>query len=76
MFFELWGRRGRDRLTVGFAILLAQSVPITPKIMSSNLAHGKVYYIQNYVIKFISDLAGRWLFQGTSSTNKTDHHDI
>jgi hypothetical protein len=28
-----------------------QSVPITTKVMSSNLAHGEVYFIQYYVIK-------------------------
>ena len=33
-----------------------QSVPITTKIVSSNLAHGEVYSIQHYVIKFVSDL--------------------
>ena len=34
-----------------------QSVPITTKIVSSNPAHGEVYSIQHYVIKFIfSDL--------------------
>ena len=33
-----------------------QSVPITTKVVSSNLVHGKVYLIQHYVIKFVSDL--------------------
>jgi len=33
-----------------------QSVPITTKATSSNPAHGKVYSIQYYVIKFVSDL--------------------
>ena len=28
---------------------------ITTNIVSSNPAHGKVYSIQNYVIKFVSD---------------------
>ena len=32
------------------------SVPITTKVMSSNLAHGGVYSIQYYVLKFVSDL--------------------
>ena len=32
------------------------SVPITTKVMSSNAAHGEVYSIQHYVIKFASDL--------------------
>jgi hypothetical protein len=33
-----------------------QSVPITTKVMSLNTAHGEVYLIQHYVIKFVSDL--------------------
>jgi hypothetical protein len=33
-----------------------QSVPITTKVVSSNHAHGEVYSIQLYVIKFVSDL--------------------
>jgi hypothetical protein len=33
-----------------------QSVPITTNVVSSNLVHGEVYSIQNYVIKFVSDL--------------------
>ena len=33
-----------------------QLVPITTNVMSSNTAHGKVYSMQHYVIKFVSDL--------------------
>ena len=33
-----------------------QSVPITTNVVSSNCVHGKVYSIQHYVIKFVSDL--------------------
>ena len=33
-----------------------QSVPITTNVVSSNSAHGKVYLIQHYVIKFVSVL--------------------
>jgi len=33
-----------------------QSVPITTKVLSSNLVHGEVYSIQDYKIKFESDL--------------------
>jgi hypothetical protein len=33
-----------------------QSVPITTKVAHSNPVHGEVYYIQHYVIKFVSDL--------------------
>ena len=36
--------------------LPVQSVPIITKVVSSNPAHGKVYSIQHYVIKFVSDL--------------------
>jgi len=43
--------------------------------MRSNLAHGEVYLIQYYVVKFVSDL---WFSPGSlvSSINKTDQHDI
>jgi len=33
-----------------------QSVPITTKVVSLNPTHGKVYSIQHYMIKFVSDL--------------------
>ena len=33
-----------------------QSVSITTKIVSSNLAHGEVHSIKHYVIQFVSDL--------------------
>jgi hypothetical protein len=33
-----------------------QSVPITNKVVSSNPTYDKVYWIQTYVIKFVSDL--------------------
>ena len=38
-------------------------------------AHGDVYSIQHYVIKFISDLRRSVVFSG-SSTNISDSHDI
>jgi hypothetical protein len=34
-----------------------QSVPITINIVSLNPAHGEVYSIQHYVIKFVSELS-------------------
>ena len=37
-------------------ILPMQSVPITTKVVNSNPAHGEVYSIQHYAIKFVSDL--------------------
>ena len=33
-----------------------QSVHITTKEVSSNPAHGELYSIQHYVIKFVSDM--------------------
>jgi hypothetical protein len=36
--------------------LPVQSVPITTNIVSLNFAHGEVYPIQHYMIKFRSDL--------------------
>ena len=33
-----------------------QSVSITTKVVSLNPAHGEVYFIQQYVINFVSDL--------------------
>ena len=33
-----------------------QSVPVTTKVLSSNLVHGEVYSIQQYVMKFANDL--------------------
>jgi hypothetical protein len=36
--------------------LSMKSVPIITKVVSLNPAHGKVYSIQHYVIKFVSDL--------------------
>jgi len=56
-----------------------QTVPIATNGVSSNPIYGKVYSIQHYVIKFVSDLqqvGGFLLGTPVSSTNKTDHHDI
>ena len=49
------GRRGSDRMVVGFTTYM-QSVPITTKVASSNHAHREDYSIQHYVIKCVSDL--------------------
>ena len=54
-------------------------MPITTIVVSSNLMHGEVYPIQDYVIKFVSDLRQvGGFFPGTlvSTTNKTDRHDV
>ena len=55
-----------------------QSVPITTNVIS-NHAHGEVYLMQHYVIKFVSDLhqVGSFLrVLRVSSTSKTDRHNI
>jgi hypothetical protein len=41
-----------------------QSVPITAKVVSSSPAHGEMYSIQHYVIKFVSDLRQAVVFSG------------
>ena len=53
-----------DRMVVGFTKLPMQSVLITNNIVSSNLAHGEVYSIQHYVLKFDSDLRQVVVFSG------------
>ena len=50
ILFFVRTRHGRD------SILHVQSVPITTKVASSIPAHGDVYSVQHYVIKFVSDL--------------------
>ena len=51
--------------------LYVQSVPITNKVVSSNPAHGEIFSIQYYVIRFFSDMW--WFFPGipVSANNKT-----
>ena len=65
------GCRGCGRIVFGFTV---QSVPFTTKV-SLNPDHGEVYSIQQYVIKFVSDLRQVWGFSPgspISSTNETD----
>jgi hypothetical protein len=56
-----------------------QSVNIT-KVVSSNPAHGKVYSIQHYVIKFVSDLQQvgdfLWVLMFPPSIELHERHDI
>ena len=54
--------------------LHVQSVPSTTKFLNSNPAHGEVYLIQHYVIKFVSDSrhVGGWL----RVLNQIDRNDI
>ena len=53
-----------------------RSLPITTNVVISNLAHGEVFAIQHYVIKFLA--AGWWFSLGTpdSSAIKTDRHNL
>ena len=61
------GRR-RDRIVGGFTTTCGK-VPITTEVVRWNPAHGELYSIQYYVIKFVVSV-----FPSTpvSSTNKTD----
>ena len=52
-----------------------QSVHITVNVVSSNPAHVKMYSIQHYVIKFVSNVRQIDAFLSTYS-DKTDLHDI
>ena len=63
--------RGCDSMLVGFRITYAMN---DTKVESSNPAHGEVYSIQHYMIKFVRSV----IFSGysVSSINKTDCHDI
>jgi hypothetical protein len=72
-----------DHMVVGLATtnVPMQSMPITTKVTSSNPAHGEMYSIQHYVIKFVSDLRQVSGFPPPPSTLvfsaiKTDLHDI
>ena len=53
-----------------------QSVPITTKVASSNPAHGEMYSIQHYVIKFVNDVRQVGDFLPVLCNIKTDRHDI
>jgi hypothetical protein len=49
------GCRGCDHMVVGFIITYA-IMPIITNVLSSNPTCREVYSIQQYVIKFVSDL--------------------
>jgi hypothetical protein len=55
-------------------------VHISIKVVSSNPTHGKVYSIQQYVIKFVNDLLQGggvfFLVLWIPPSIKTDPHDI
>ena len=44
------------RMVLDLQSLHVHSVPITTNVVSSNPAHGEVYSMQPYVIKFVSEL--------------------
>ena len=47
-------------------------MPITTKVVSSNSAHGQVYSIQHYVIKFVSEIIAR---RDNKHYDHTDKHN-
>ena len=53
--FVARGRCGHDCMVLDLQLPM-QSVSISTNVARSNLAHGEVYLIQHYVIKFVSDL--------------------
>ena len=58
--------------------LHVQSVPITTEVVSLNPAHGKVYSMQHYEIKFVGDLrqVGGFLRVLLFPPPVSVHHDI
>ena len=56
-----------------------QAVPITTNVVSSNSVHGEVYTIQQYVMKFVSDLrqvGGFLRVLRFPQQKKIDRHEI
>jgi len=51
-------------------------VPIITSIVSLNLAHGEVYSIQHYVIKFVSDLRQVGGFLRVQRVSSIQHYVI
>jgi hypothetical protein len=58
------GRRGRDRMLVGFITTYAISTYHQPKYEFES-GSGEVYLIQHYMIKFVSGLAMVMVFNAT-----------
>ena len=71
--------RGRD-CTVVYLQIPMHSVSINTKVVSPIPVHGEMYWIQQYLLKFVSDLGqvDRWFSPGTpvSSINTAYCHDI
>jgi hypothetical protein len=77
-YLALHGKNVILQLHYNYTLPLPPSL-ITTNVLSSNPVHGKVYSIQHYVIKFVSDLrhvGGFLLGTPVSSANKTDCHNI
>ena len=73
-----WGHCGRDRMVAGFTTTYAISA-YHRLCCEFKPSSGKVYSIQHYVIKFVSDLrqlGGVHRVLWFPPPNKTDHHDI
>ena len=64
-YIYFWGRRGRDRLVIGF-ITTCATVSITTKVVNSNRVQSEVYSIQYYVLKFVSDLIQHYVLKFVS----------
>ena len=72
------GRRGCDCMVIGFTTTYAISVYQHLRYEFESRS-GEVYWMQHYVIKFVSDLqqvSGFSRGSLISSTSKTDRHDI
>ena len=57
------GCRCRDRMNLRLSV---QAVSVIFNVVGSNPAHGEVYSIQQYVIKFVSDSQHAVVFSGYS----------
>ena len=72
------GRRGCDCMVIGFTTTYSISVYQHLRYEFESRS-GEVYWMQHYVIKFVSDLQQVSGFSPgslISSTSKTDRHDI
>jgi hypothetical protein len=73
------GRRGCDRMVVGFSNTSAISayLAITTNIVSSNPAHGEMYLIQHYIFfGYLRQRVCDFSEYSGFSINKTDSHNI
>ena len=72
------GRRGRDRMVVGY--ITTYAISGYHHLRCEFQSHsGEMYSIQHYAIKFVIDLRQFGFFSPgnpISSTNKADRHDI